>query len=219
MSNRSGEHYNRYNSFKYSEYNSNIFEKNNYKENFLPDRTPLSLTNEPSVEYTTRDEYIVITSSDRDIENYPDPNHYTITLPSELKNIKSIEIINGVIPDKNNVLNEPYLLLKIDELENTMISTNKAISDSFAILHLQPAFKNGHYLNVDKKTFEHVVLNYVTPKASLSKLTITITDAYGTPFDFGNDAGGPDKSLQNMFVLKAVILEKNRNTINQRNIY
>lgn len=219
MSNRLGQQYDRYNKSNYVEFNDNQFDRNDLKKNFLNEKNPLSLIQEPSIEYSTRDEYIVISSADRDINNYPNPNHYTITLPSELKNIQSIEIINGVIPDKNNVLQEPYLLLKIDELENVMISSNKAISDSFAILHLQPSFKSVYFLNVDKKTFEHVVLNYITPKASLSKLTVTITDANGTPFDFGNDSGGPNKSLQNMFVLKAVVLVKNRNSLNHRNIY
>lgn len=221
MSNRLGQHYDRYNNtVRYVEFNNNQFDKNDLVKNFSNDKTQLSVTNEPNIDYSTRDEYIVISSVDRDRTNYPNPNHYTVTLPSELRNIKSIEIINGVIPDKNSVLQEPYLLLKIDELENTMISPNKPISDSFAILHLQAAFKSGYFLNVDKKTFEHVVLNYITPKAGLSKLTITITDSLGVPFDFGSDDGlTPDKSLQNMFVLKIVYLVKNRDSINQRNLY
>lgn len=220
MSNRLGQQYDRYNTFKYTEFNTNQYDKNDLMNNFPKEQKPLSLMNEPNVEYTTRDEYVVISSVDRNRTNFPNPNQYTITLPSELKNIQSIEIINGVIPDKNNVLQEPYLLLKIDELENTMISPNKPVSESFAILHLQSAVKAGYFLNVDKKTFEHVVLNYITPKASLSKLTITITDSSGIPFNFGSDSGpSPDKSLQNMFVLKAVTLVKNRNSINQRNLY
>lgn len=218
MSNRLGEHYNRFSYTKYQEYNNHIHDKNNYIENFT-NKTPLSVTQEPSIQYTTRDEYLVISSVDRDMINYPNPNHYTTTLPYELKNIKSIEIINGVIPDKNNVLQEPYLLLKIDELENVMVSPNKVISDSFAILHLASAVKSGYFLNVDKKTFEHVVLNYITPKAGLSKLTITITDYNGVPFDFGTDDPTPNKLLQNMFVLKVVILEKSREVMNHRNIY
>lgn len=204
---------------KYNEYNFTERANNNYQENFQEKGIQPSINHENNIKYNKREEYIIISSADRDITKHPNPNHYTINLPYELKNLSSIEIINGVIPDKNNVLQEPYLLLKIDELDNIMISNNKAVSNSFAILHLCNAIKPGYFVNVDKKTFEHVVLNFITPKASLSKLTITITDYNGRPFDFGNDSGGPNKELQNMFVLKAVILEKSRDNLNQRNVY
>jgi hypothetical protein len=218
-SDRLGQKYNRYDgNTLYKSINDRDFDVNDYNSN-LKNVQQLSISNEPDIKYKIRDEYIVISSIDRDITNYPSPSKYTITLPYELRNINSIELVNGVIPDQNNVTQEPYLLLNIQELENVMISTNKSASDSFAILHLAKPIASGYFINVDKKTFERVILNYVTPKASLSKLTISITDAYGNLFNFGDDSGGPHKSLQNMFILKATIIEKSRDVIGQRNVY
>jgi hypothetical protein len=100
-----------------------------------------------------------------------------------------------------------------------MVSNNKPIADAFAILHMAPPISPGNFINVDKKTFEHAVLNFKTPKASLSKLTISITDSDGNLFNFGDDSGGPHKALQNMFIIKVVTLEKDRNSLNTRNVF
>ena len=96
------------------------------------------------------------------------------------------------------------------------------MSNSFAILHLARPTSSGSFIQVDKKTFEHVVLRYHTPKASLSKLTVSITDLYGNLFNFGTDSTFPSqplKALQNMFVIRITTLEKDRESLSQRNIY
>lgn len=218
MSQRLGQHYDRYIKQNIDEFNKNDF--NNLAISSKVDNfTPLSVINEPDIKYTTRVDYIVVSSSDRDITNYPSPSRYVFNLPFELKNIIRIEVVNGVIPDQNNVAREPYLLLNIDELESVMISNNSTINNGFALLHLASPIERGHFINVDKKTFEHVVLNLKTPKASLSKLTISIKDWQGNLFNFGDDTGGPYKALQNMFVFKIVTLEKNQEMLRQRNVY
>jgi len=223
MSQRLGQPYNRYDKQSYEEYNSNYY--NSYKidknapksndSNYLP----LSVTNEKDIKYIEHTDYIVIHSVDRNITYYPQPNHYVVNLPYEFRNVSTIEVVNGVIPDKNNVIQEPYLLLKIDELDGVMASNNKAIANSFAMLNMAAPIHSGSFINVDKKTFEHAILYFKTPKASLSKLTVSITDWEGNLFDFGDDSGGPNKALQNMFVLKIVTLEKNRDALNTRNVF
>jgi len=218
MSQRLGQHYDRYSKQNFDEFNKNDFDNlriSSKTDNF----TPLSVVNEKDITYTTRVDYIVVSSSDRDIINYPSPSRYVFNLPFEFKNVSRIEIVNGVIPDKNNVSREPYLVLNIDELESVMISNNSVINNGFALLHLACPIESGYFINVDKKTFEHVVLNFKTPKASLSKLTISIRDCQGNLFDFGDDSGGPNKALQNMFVFKIVTLEKNQEILRQRNVY
>lgn len=220
---RLGQQYNRYSKQSYDEYNSKYFDS--YKIDKDAPKSddsnyqPLSVLNEKNIKYIEHTDYIVINSVDRDINRYPNPNYYVINLPYEFRNISTIEVVNGVIPDKNNVKREPYLLLKIDELDNVMVSNNTAIASSFAMLHLAAPIDSGYFINVDKKTFEHAVLHFKTPKASLSKLTVSITDWQGNLFDFGDDSGGPNKSLQNMFVLKIVTLEKNRDVLNLRNVF
>ena len=217
MSNRLGQQYNRYNGN--TQYQAYISPPMNYSNNIDKDIIPLSIINEPEIHYTKRIDYITISSKERDIINYPSPSQYVVNLPNEFRNVHSIEIINGVIPDQNNVRHEPYLLLNIQELVDVITSTDPIMSNSFAILHLACPITPGYFINVDKKTFEHVVLTYKTPKASLSKLTISITDSDGNLFNFGDDSSGPLKSLQNMFVLRIITLEKNRDSLNHRNVY
>ena len=161
MSNRLGQHYNRYEKHSYNEYNKHALD--NLKISSGND-TQLSLLNEKDITYMERTDYIVVSSKDRDINNYPSPSHYVVKLPSDFKNVHRIEVVNGVFPDKNNVTREPYLLLKIDELENVMVSNNPQIANSFALLHMAAPIAPGYFINVDKKTFEHVVLNFKTPK-------------------------------------------------------
>jgi hypothetical protein len=137
-----------------------------------------------------------------------------------LKNITSIELIQSIIPDKNNVTDEPYLLLKLDEVKDVMVSNNQHVSDAFAMLLLCSPSKAGAFIQIDQRVHEHTVKYFRQPKANLSKLTVTITDSYGNPFDFGNDAPSPpNKSYQNTFVFKIVCLEKTRSSLNYRNVY
>jgi hypothetical protein len=223
MSQRLGQQYDRYNgNTNYRAFNQYDMETRKYNtlNNNNNNQLGLSVKNESDIEYSKRIEYITVSSRDRDISNYPSPSHYSVKLPFELRNIYSIEILNGIIPDKNNVTREPYLLLKVEELNYHIMSSNdKNMTDSFAILHMAPPITPGYFLNVDKKTFEHTVLRFETPKANLSKLTISITDCDGNLFNFGDDSGGPNKSLQNTFIFRVVVLEKNRNILQHRNVF
>ena len=163
MSQRLGQHYDRYNgNTNYKSFNQYDTENQNYNHQNHDD-IPLSIKNETNIEYSKRIEYITVSSRDRNISNYPSPSHYCVFLPSELRNIHSIEVINGIIPDQNNVKQEPYLLLKIDELNYSVMSSNDPhITNSFAILHMTAPISPGFFINVDKKTFEHAVLNFIT---------------------------------------------------------
>ncbi|WP_323680093.1 hypothetical protein, partial [Exiguobacterium indicum] len=58
-----------------------------------------------------------------------------------------------------------------------------------------------------------------TPKASLSRMTVTLADYSGQPFDFGADGPTePLKEFQNTFVFKITTLEKKR-TLGHRNVF
>lgn len=217
---REKQQYDRYN----GNYNYESYNKNKYENNLIGDidskKIPLSISHEPNIKYSKRIDYIHISSKERDLSNYPDPSNYVVNLPREFKNIVMVEIVAGVIPDRNNVLQEPYLLLKIDELSDIITSNDTVMSNSFAILHMARPTTAGYFIQVDKKTFEHVVLRYRTPKASLSKLTVSVTDLYGNLFNFGSDSSSvPLKELQNMFVLRITTLEKDRDQLSQRNLF
>jgi hypothetical protein len=223
MSNRLGSHYNRYIQTNYLESNSNQWNQNNYQDVYSTNfNTKHSLSNEPNIEYEEYVHYISVSSRDRDRSIYANVNNYCITLPNEFKNISSVELIQAIIPAKNNADSEPYLLLDIDELEEVVISNDTHISDSFAILQPSPPITAGGFMQIDKRIHENTVKIYKTPRSSLSKLTISIKDDSGNLFDFGIDTVPPnaiDKSLQNTFIFKLITLEKRRADLRHRNVF
>ena len=130
MSNRLGEHYNRYSDNVFLESNKNQFNNHNYDTVYTNDsNAQYSISQEPDLQYQEKVHYLTISSKDRDVTAYPNVNRYSLKFPNEFKNIQSIELIQGIIPDQNDVQNEPYLLLQVDEIQDVMVSNDKNISN------------------------------------------------------------------------------------------
>ena len=219
MDERLGEHYSRYSRQNIDESNKNSYFSNDINNVFGQDfNNKLSVSQEPDITYEKTERYLIVNSKDRDVVTYPSSSQFVLHLDQEFRNISSVELIQAIVPDQNNVTLEPYLLLNVKELENTMESINKNIYESFAILQVCPPTVPGSFLQIDKRIFENVVLNYKTPKASLSKVSITITDSDGNLFNFGGN-GTTTKAYQSLFVFKITTLDTNRTSINQRNVY
>lgn len=221
MSKRLGEHYNRYSDNVFLESNRNQLNNQNYDIVYTNDSNQqYSISQEPDLQYEEKIHYLTISSKDRDVVAYPNVNNYSIKFPNEFKNIHSIELIQAIIPDQNNVQDEPYLLLQVDEIQDVMVSNDKNISNAFAILQLASPTRSGTFIQIDRRIHEYTVKYYDTPKAYLSKMSITILDSEGNPFDFGTDTPSPpNKSFQNTFIFKIVTLEKQRRVLNHRNVY
>jgi hypothetical protein len=183
----------------------------------------LSVQQEPNIEYEEVNYYLTVSSKERNVSLYPNVNNYVVHFQKEFKNISSVELIQAIIPDRNDVINEPYLLLKIEELEDVMVSNDKHISDAFAILQLAAPSSSGHFIQLDKRIHENTVKYFRIPKASLSKMTIKITDYDGVLFDFldgsTDNVNNPVKAYQNTFVFKIVCLEKKRAQLSHRNVF
>ena len=177
-----------------------------------------SLKQEPDIKYEQTCNYLVVNSKDRDVTNYPKSNSFVFNFETEYRNVISVELIQAIIPDKNFVTNEPFLLLKIKELENVMDSIDKHIQDSFAILQLAPPTTPGTFIQIDKRIHENVVAYYKTPKALLSKFTISITYLDGTPFEFGGDTT-INKQYQSTFIFKITTSDRNTSILNNRRVY
>lgn len=213
------EYYDRYKKLNTEEYNKNQYQSNDFNNVFLNNsNNKLSVLQEPDVKYETRDHYLVVSSSERDPVAYPSSSNFVLTLHKEYRNIVSVELIQAILPDKNSVTSEPYLLLKINELEECMDSNNKPISDSFAMLSIPSPVVSGTFIHIDKRIFENVTLNYRTPKANLSKITVQITDYSGAIFDFGG-SGSLAKETQCVFVFKITTSDGDRKQLNNRNVY
>jgi len=216
---RIGQHYNRYQRINTDEYNKKNYINSEfntvYSDNF---NQKLSVIQEPDITYETRENYLVVSSADRDTSIYPSSSDFVIQLDKEYRNIVSVELIQAIIPDKNTVTHEPYLLLKVKEFENTMDSNNKPICNAFAILQLSAPTASNTFIQIDKRIFENVTLNYRTPRANLAKLTIQVNDVTGNVFDFGG-SGTTDKEHQCLFVFKIVTSESDRKLLKNRNVY
>jgi hypothetical protein len=162
--NRLGEHYNHYNKFNVNEFNNREYSQNSFNKVYASENNKdLSVLQEPNIEYEELEYYVTVSSRDRDTTNYPNVNNYSIQLPQEFRNISQIELIQAIIPSANNVAAEPYLLLNISELNDVMISSDKNITNSFAILPLaQPVTPNG-FIQIDKRIHENTVYSFITP--------------------------------------------------------
>lgn len=218
MNSRLGEHYSRYLRPDTSESNNDQYKSNDISTVFSTEDRGLSVTHEPSIQYEKTDNYLIVNSKDRDTVTYPSSSQFVITLDKEYRNISSVELIQAIVPDKNNITQEPYLLLNVKELENTMDSNNKQIYESFAILQTCQPTISGSFLQIDKRIFENVIMKYKTPKANLSKMSISITDTDGVLFNFGG-SGSSSKEYQSLFVFKITTLESSRTPINHRNVF
>lgn len=211
--------YNRYNRQTVNEENKYNMNGNDYNSVYDPSyNKQWSVSQESSVMYELREDYLIINSGSRDNIKYPNSCQFVLELNEHVKNICQIELIQAVIPDKGEVQKQPYLLLKIDELENVMLSNDKYISESFAMIQIAQPVLAGYFIHCDKRINEYVKLHYRTPKASLNKMTVSLTDPLGTVFDFGA-SGSLDPRFQCQFIIKVTSKESNRSKINQINVY
>lgn len=183
--------------------------------------------------------YLAIDSHDRDRTKFANSNEYTIPfLTSETngtnrnrgnvpgkryKNVIAIDLISAVIPNRAMVLDEIYLILQIDELDdNTYDASNPSLNRGFAKLFFTPVSGTTKWLRIDKDNSDplHKVF-YPKPKASLDRLTIRILKRDGTPFNFGTDNALPadvNPDLQNSWTFRITEKVVNADVVGQRNV-
>jgi len=157
--------------------------------------------------------YLFIDSRDRDRARYPNPNRYRIPLVSSdtesnihtsgirYKNICSISLLSAVVPNTNNILDELYVVLQIDEIDPMYDASNPSCSKAFTKLHFQEVCAGSTFLRLDKGVGDPLTkVFYPKPLASLASLTISFRKHDGTLFNFGTDTSppaNPNQSLQN----------------------
>lgn len=178
----------------------------------------LSILQEPSIKYKLKEHFIVIDSGDRDCNCYPNPSFYRYELPSDYRNVVLIELIDAIVPDKNNILREPFILLKVGEITNTLLSSNRYISESFAVLKLANPVEPGYFITVDNNIFESTPKIFKTPLAKLHHFTISLLKKDGTLFDFQPPTPN-DPLYQHTFTFKIITSEVSNEYLNQRNVF
>lgn len=154
---------------------------------------------------------LTVYSGDRNIANFNSPNNYTIklldTAGESFKNIVSVKLISGIIPDVNSLSTEPFLILDIKEFSYGMSGTNSILKNANSIIQFEKPITGRSFLDI--KTDNKSVFNdYQRPIAEISKLTIELKKITGEYFDFGTDTPpSPTHSIQHLLQFEIVTKE------------
>ncbi len=164
------------------------------------------------MEYKRISEVVNVYSKDRDITLFPSPSNYSIsflnTVGKTFKNVESVRLLSAVFPDVNNVSQQPFLVLQIEELENSgMFGSNSILNNGSFLVQLDRPVSIGFFLNTKTDICKSIINAYSTPLRELSKMTIKITDESGNLFNFGTDTGSPSVGIQHLLSFEIVRLE------------
>lgn len=162
--------------------------------------------------------YIMISSSYRDTVNYPKHYDYRINLNESFYDVVKAEIIACTFPNSSGILDEPALVIDIDEL-NFIKCQNTLQTHAFTIIPLKgPNKASGGFINPELAcTVRSKWCKLENPRGVLSSLTIKIRDLEGSLYDFGSPNGSTAKALQHSFVLKLVTKVAKNKAANLRN--
>jgi hypothetical protein len=157
---------------------------------------------DPEMAFETERNYLFISSSMRDRSQYPDPSNFKIELSEPLRDIVSIELSSGVLPNKGNIAGDGYLLLDVPELNHIKGADG---SKYFGILGLQhhPS-PNREYFNLDKSNTNDMPVVFRPIRKRLDSLTLILRHPDGSMVQFGdeNAASPADLLLQTQFTFE-----------------
>jgi hypothetical protein len=201
----------RYKKFLVSSDDSQLKNVNGFPAVFSrEENVQFSNSNEPDIQYEETSHFLIVTSKSRDSAMYPSTSNFVVNLENEYRNVRSIELIQAIFPDKSSVTQQPYLLLQIDEIEDVMDSPDNAIRNSFAFLCTNTATEPGFFITIDRSVHENTPKVYKDLRSSLNRLSIRLVDPTGNLFSFGNPVDPFDKLYQTTFIFKIVTVEKSR---------
>lgn len=161
-----------------------------------------------------KSDYVSINSADRNRVKWPSTSDFCIKLIDDepgqpngvvgkrYRNVQSVKLLSAVVPNTNNVLDEPYLLLQIKEIEGMYDAATRPSQNAFTKLYFNQS--PGKFLRLDKGVGDPITKVYwPTPKATIDRFTVSIRTYDGDVFDFGTDDGAdPNPELQTTFTLE-----------------
>jgi hypothetical protein len=175
-----------------------------YSNNIIPDFSE----NNQLFEKDTKEKiyYISIDSNDRDLKKWPNPNHYQINfepnsfsnnekmtgfINKSFNNVKSVEMIESIIPIRSNSGDNykllPYILLEVEELGSVYQGTNDYISQTFSKLIFEKVI--GSYCYSSNNFSIKKIFN---PRIALNKFTVRFRKPNGKLYNFGKYMYNPD---------------------------
>lgn len=177
--------------------------------------------------------YLTLSSADRDRTTFPSTSQFTIKLLDDApgqpngvpgvcyKNVESVKLLSAAIPNTNNVYDEPYLLLQIDELSGMYHSANTACCNAFTKMYFTRGGVLQPWLRLDKGVGDPLTRVYwPTPLASIDRFSISFRTYDGELFDFGTDDGDvPNPLLQTSVTLEIrTVVPDAKAAVGHRNI-
>ena len=147
-----------------------------------------------------RCDYVTLYSGDRDRTNETQ-SRFSWQLSRPFTNVKSIKLVYASYPNTNNVLAEPYLVLRVPNLSTgkSQHSNNTATDGALALLF--PDDIVGGFVHAETNDLQprDVTMRDSNLISRLAKMDIEISTVDGTAFNFGADTApptAPDKSIQ-----------------------
>ena len=145
------------------------------------DELPRGIAFKPPVETEYRTHYITIDSRDRISSTLNSPSNYIVKFPyMRLKNIKSIKMLSAILPNEEDIRNEPYLLVSIPEIEGPLFSSNNKNMKIFTKIFNN---KNTHNTTLKYLNYmpEPIIKNYpINALGSIEQLSIRLLKYDGT---------------------------------------
>jgi hypothetical protein len=162
--------------------------------------------------------YVSIDSRDRNRTQWPASSRFEVrfepdksfsgaTIHRAFRNVESIEVVEVVYPNTNNVLDQMYLMLSIPEIDGNIECSYGSINRPLA--KLVPSYSIGNYIVCKfpdddarpRKKFQ-------SPGARIDKMTFELRSYDNSIFSFGTDTSSPtppNPLLQVSVTLKIIV--------------
>lgn len=179
-------------------------------KNSITEPAPKVFQPETATQYTEEKNFVLVRSNDRDLNLYPNPAQFQITLQREFRNIKSIRVVQGTIANTSDTRLYPYLLLDIPELN--FINVQGLGTDVTAMISLLPNMNNA-FLNFDSTPLSRITTEFKAVKDRINRLNVTLRSPDGTVLDWANETTQPiDPTMQVSFLLEITTIAPKRFT-------
>lgn len=163
-------------------YDPRMMDYMTYRNNITDPAKPYQ---DPEIQYEMERQYVLISSSMRDRSQYLDPANFRIELSEPLRDVISIELSQGVLPNQGNIASDGYVLLDVPELNHIRGADG---SRYFGVLGLQyhPS-PTKEFFNLDKSNTNDMPVVFKPVKKRIDSLTIILRHPDGSMVTFGNE--------------------------------
>ena len=149
--------------------NNNIFSNPDEEEETIITKNG---SNGIEIKYSSKN--VVILSSDRNLDKYPEPNDYKISLPEQFFDVTQLQLLEGLIPASQYNINSQNNILYLTETVNKVINNDSSVvrSDQFTDDKILKSF---HYQQVGIKIPTGFYTPEIVNQSQQDKLALILT--------------------------------------------